>query len=368
MAAEIKISALPAIVTPTLTDTFPSVQSGITKKETLQQVLTLFIANMVSGFNYLGYWNANTNSPSLASGVGTKGDVYKISVAGNTLIDGNSTWELGDLIQFNGTIWVRIDIGATILGVAIDQISTLALAQALNLSDLDDVNAARDNIDIPRNTFPLTGSGVQVIPVPVSRWIEVDLDNSSAIVQFPAMNAPTSPQPGNVYYLSQLNNFSNAIQKADGTAIQDYLGNDLFLGENEAAIVVLISTGSLAGSFQAIKFQQPEIFITGQTTNATQTVLYSFPLSILQSATLQGNIIGASSNKTDSCGGNFVISARRPSGNIAIVGSPIIEINSTTTASFTCDVDIPSQSIRVLVTGLAATTYDWKLNAKYVQV
>lgn len=42
------------------------------------------ITNAIGALNYRGAWNANTNSPALASGVGTKGDYYQVSVAGAT--------------------------------------------------------------------------------------------------------------------------------------------------------------------------------------------------------------------------------------------------------------------------------------------
>jgi len=59
--------------------------------------------------NYKGVWNANTNSPTLASGVGTKGNYYVVGVAGTTTIDGISDWEIGDWIIFNGTAWEKAD-------------------------------------------------------------------------------------------------------------------------------------------------------------------------------------------------------------------------------------------------------------------
>ena len=65
--------------------------------------------SLVGGLNYQGTWNANTNSPTLTSGSGTKGWYYKVSVAGATSIDGNATWYVGDMIAFNGTTWDKID-------------------------------------------------------------------------------------------------------------------------------------------------------------------------------------------------------------------------------------------------------------------
>lgn len=67
------------------------------------------IALLTGAVIYQGTWNANTNSPALASGVGTKGYLYKVSVAGTTTIDGISQWNVGDQIVFNGTSWDKID-------------------------------------------------------------------------------------------------------------------------------------------------------------------------------------------------------------------------------------------------------------------
>jgi hypothetical protein len=70
------------------------------------------ITNAIGAVNYKGVWNANTNSPALASGVGTKGDYYVVGTAGTTSIDGISTWGVGDWIVFNGTAWQRLDGGS----------------------------------------------------------------------------------------------------------------------------------------------------------------------------------------------------------------------------------------------------------------
>ncbi len=61
--------------------------------------------------NYLGTWNASTNVPALASGVGTNGDMYVVNVAGTTTLDGISDWDVGDWVVFNGPlgVWQKID-------------------------------------------------------------------------------------------------------------------------------------------------------------------------------------------------------------------------------------------------------------------
>ena len=58
---------------------------------------------------YQGTWNASTNSPTLASGVGVKGYYYVVSVAGSTNLDGITDWQVGDWAVFNGTVWQKVD-------------------------------------------------------------------------------------------------------------------------------------------------------------------------------------------------------------------------------------------------------------------
>jgi hypothetical protein len=61
------------------------------------------------GVVYSGTWNASTNTPTLTSGIGTKGNYYVVSVAGNTNLDGITDWQPGDWAIFNGTVWQKVD-------------------------------------------------------------------------------------------------------------------------------------------------------------------------------------------------------------------------------------------------------------------
>jgi hypothetical protein len=62
---------------------------------------------------YQGTWNASTNTPTLTSGVGTKGYYYVVSVAGSTNLDGETLWGVGDWAVFNGSAWQKVDGGDT---------------------------------------------------------------------------------------------------------------------------------------------------------------------------------------------------------------------------------------------------------------
>jgi hypothetical protein len=70
-------------------------------------------AAVAGAMSYQGTWNAATNTPTLASGVGTKGYYYKVSVAGTTALDGNAVWSANDTAVFDGATWDILQGGIT---------------------------------------------------------------------------------------------------------------------------------------------------------------------------------------------------------------------------------------------------------------
>jgi hypothetical protein len=64
---------------------------------------------VLGGAIYQSVWNASTNSPSLASGAGTKGYYYVVSVAGSTNLNGVTDWKVGDWAIYNGSAWEKVD-------------------------------------------------------------------------------------------------------------------------------------------------------------------------------------------------------------------------------------------------------------------
>lgn len=67
-------------------------------------------ARKLGVMEYLGVWDASTNTPALVSSVGQRGGYYIVSQAGATDLNGNADWDVGDWAVFNGTQWQRIDI------------------------------------------------------------------------------------------------------------------------------------------------------------------------------------------------------------------------------------------------------------------
>jgi hypothetical protein len=74
-------------------------------------------AAVLGALSYQGTWDASTNTPALASSVGTKGYYYVVSVAGNTNLNGITDWLVGDWAVYNGTVWQKVDNTETVTSV-----------------------------------------------------------------------------------------------------------------------------------------------------------------------------------------------------------------------------------------------------------
>ena len=102
------------------------VTAGTYGSSTLIPVVTVDVKGVVTGvttasfqtgLSYEGVWNASTNSPALASGTGTQGDYYIVSVAGTTNLDGVTDWQVGDWAVFSGAVWQKLDQTNTVISV-----------------------------------------------------------------------------------------------------------------------------------------------------------------------------------------------------------------------------------------------------------
>jgi hypothetical protein len=127
------------------------------------------VTNAIGALNFKGTWNASTNTPTIVSGVGVKGDYFVVSVAGSTTIDGISNWGVGDWITYNGNVWQRVEGGADLNGVNISFTGTASgptyetsnLASGLTMADNEiDADGTDTNIDVVINPKGTGGLGV----------------------------------------------------------------------------------------------------------------------------------------------------------------------------------------------------------------
>ena len=134
------------------------------------------ITNALGALNYKGMWNASTNSPALASGVGTKGDYYVVSVAGATTLDGISNWGVGDWAAYNGSAWQRVEGGAdgNFVNLSVSSTSTLSGLTASTALALD---ASKNVVSVTN-----TGTGSNVLATTPTLSGDVTLSTGNLVI------------------------------------------------------------------------------------------------------------------------------------------------------------------------------------------
>lgn len=211
-------------------------------------------AAVLGGVDYQGTWDANANTPTLASGTGTKGWYYKVSTAGNTTLDGNTAWHVGDWVVFDGTVWEKIDNYEAITSVA-GRVGAITLANtdisglgtssthatgdfaqtANNLSDLANAATARTNlgvavqsISIPFNNGSsalVAGDFIDIVAEYACTINQVTLvaDQSGSVVidlrkcTYAQFDDSTHPVSGDSICASALPTLSSAVKAKDST-------------------------------------------------------------------------------------------------------------------------------------------------------
>lgn len=148
------------------------------------------ITNAIGALNYKGTWNANTNTPALASSVGIKGDYYVVGVAGTTALDGISNWGVGDWVTFNGSVWQRVEGGADLNGVNLSVSGTTNLA-ALTASTALALDANKNVVSVSN-----TGTGDNVLATAPTLVGDVTLSTGNLVMGTSGKGIDFSATPG----------------------------------------------------------------------------------------------------------------------------------------------------------------------------
>ena len=204
-------------------------------------------SSLIGSLQYQGVWDASTNTPTLASGVGTQGHYYKVSVAGSTNIDGGTTWQLGDFIIFNGTAWDHIDGGSSEVISVNGKIGAVAL-----------VLASSDFANQGTTTTFLKGNAAGN-PSWSAISLTTDVTGTLQAGQFPALTGDITTTAGSLATtLATVN--SNVGTFGSSSAVP-------VITVNEKGLVTAVSTATISSALSFIGD------VTGTGTTGTDTTL-----------------------------------------------------------------------------------------------
>jgi len=203
------------------------------------------IGTIPAGLVFQGNWNANSNTPTLTSGSGTTGHFYIVSIAGNTNLDGITSWAVGDWAIFveQGATdqWEKIDnsnsfTGFGTSGTVARFTGTTQLADSTISDNGTDVTMTGD-LTVSGGEFTLGSSatttiGKNLLKVPditAIRFIRLNanetVDTLSASSFRSAIGAGTSSTTGTVTSVAALTlgttgtNLSSTVSGGSGAAV-----------------------------------------------------------------------------------------------------------------------------------------------------
>lgn len=171
------ISGLQAALDSKLDDTQLGAVNGVAPLDSGGKVPTVNLPDSVLGqLEYIGVWNSDTNTPAIVSSTGSKGNYYKVSVPGVTIIDGTSDWKIGDWIVFNGATWDKIDNTESVSSVS-GRTGVITLTSSdVGLGNVDNTTDANKPVSTAMQTAlnlkatlaspALTGSPTAPTPLP----------------------------------------------------------------------------------------------------------------------------------------------------------------------------------------------------------
>lgn len=154
-----------------------------------------------SVMDYRGTWDASTNTPTLADGVGDTGDVYVVSVAGDQdLGSGVISFAVGDFAIYNGSIWEKslnsnavVSVNGqtgivTVANTALSNLTTTSINQHLIPSGTRDLGTPSNrwrrlyiSADIHNGTFPVLDVASRTL---VNSTGNISIDFDSADIDF----------------------------------------------------------------------------------------------------------------------------------------------------------------------------------------
>lgn len=110
-----------------------------------------------------------------------------------------------------------------------------------------------------------------------------------------------------------------------------------------------------------------EIFQQGgvQTADAVATQIAAIVLAANTMVTVEARFGGFRDDYSSSCGGFLRYTARRAGAGAIEVAAPIVDVQTDSAGAPTVDADVSGNNVRLLVTGVAAQTWNWVVSYHY---
>lgn len=169
-------------------------------------------ADVAGGLSYQGTWNAATNTPTLASSVGTNGYYYVVSVDGSTNLNGITDWKAGDWLIFNGTAWQKIDQSWAIAGANDNITSMTGLTGGISSPDFIQFDTGATNTTAVGKLYWDDGNGSLSLGL---KGGNVDLQVGQENVVLVYNNSASTITPGQVVAVNGAQGQRPAVVLAD---------------------------------------------------------------------------------------------------------------------------------------------------------
>lgn len=123
---------------------------------------------------YQGVWNASTNTPTLANGTGSPGDVYRVSVGGTSL---SLSFAVGDYIIYNGTTWEKSDTTDAVSSVAGRTGDVTLTSTDVGLANVDNTSdSTKNSATATLTNKTISGSSNTLSNIPQSAVTDLGTD------------------------------------------------------------------------------------------------------------------------------------------------------------------------------------------------
>jgi hypothetical protein len=274
--------------------------------------------------SYQGTWNASTNTPTLTSSVGTQGFYYVVSVAGNTNLNGNAVWSVGDWAIFANGAWDRIPgstsesfTSLTTTNLAVNGLTGYMYANgsgnvtaATTISNAGLANSTISGVSLGSNLFNLTaGTNITFSSGTTYNGSAAITINSASTMVYPGAGIP------------------NSTGSAWGTSYSTTGSGIVLALANSPTFVTPVLGTPTSGNFSTGTFTWPTFNqnTTGTASNVTGTVSVANGGTGLTSLTAGYIPYGNGTSAYSSSSGFTFVSN--------VLTTPILTINSTTSTT-----------------------------------